>query len=269
MAIEKEKTVQILLDKIEFAYNGKPVLKDLNLTIQTGDFVGILGPNGAGKSTLLRLMSHVLKPCSGRLCLDGKPLSHYDPRILARQMAVLPAEIFFTYDFTVQEIVKMGRAPYLPFWSEGGQKDLTIVENAMKATGVWEFRSRNLHALSSGERQMVFLAQAMTQEPKILLLDEPTVHLDIRHQIEIFQILKDWNHSGNITVVIVSHDINIASQFCRRLILMKDGKIVSDGPPQEVITEKNIREVYKIQTKIFASPETGLPAIFFENSKES
>lgn len=254
----------IAIDSLKFSYNGKPTLDNVTLRIKEGEFAGIIGPNGAGKSTLIRMLSKMLEPASGSITLRGKPLGDISIRELAQDMAVLPAETFFAYDFTVREIVKMGRAPHLGFWSEGGALDDGIVERALEACGIAKLAERNIHSLSSGERQMVFLAQALAQEPKILLLDEPTVHLDIQHQIQVFRHLREWNEKRNMTVLVISHDLNVASQFCRRLILFHEGAIVTDGAPKEVLTEDNIQRVYGLRTKVIASPQTGLPAILFE-----
>ena len=156
------------------------------------------------------------------------------------------------------------RAPHLGFWSEGNERDLMVVEVALDAVGIRDLAPRSIHSLSSGERQMVLLAQAMAQEPEVLLLDEPTVHLDIRHQVRLFRLLKEWNETGNLTVLVISHDLNIAAQFCGRLVLMKDGRLEKDGKPREVITEENLKNVYGIQARVIANPATGSPAILFE-----
>ncbi len=264
MASQETAKNEIFLDQVGFAYDGKRVLDRLTAKIPSRDFAGIIGPNGAGKSTLLRLMCRIFKSDTGQVTLQGRSIDEYSQKDLAKILAVLPAETFISYDFTVEEIVRMGRSPHLNFWSEGGEKDEKIVETSIKAVGISHLSDRSIHSLSSGERQMVFLAQAMAQQPKILLLDEPTVHLDIRHQLQIFQILKDWNASDDLTIVVISHDINVASLYCKRLILMHEGKIKMEGTPKEVITEKNINEVYGISTKVVTDPETGIPSILFK-----
>ncbi len=264
MATQETAKNEILLDQVSFAYNGNGVLRDLTVKIASGDFVGIIGPNGAGKSTLLRIMCRILKSSTGQVTMHGRPIEAYSQKELAKFMAVLPAETFISYDFTVEEIVRMGRAPHLNFWSEGTTQDLQIVETSIKAAGISHLSKRSIHSLSSGERQMVFLAQAMAQQPKILLLDEPTVHLDIRHQLKIFQILRDWNAGDDLTIVVISHDINVASLYCKRIILMECGLIKQEGTPKEVITENNINEAYGINAKVVADPETGIPAILFK-----
>ncbi len=254
----------IKLVSVSFAYNGKKTLDDTNLHIAKGEFVGVMGPNGAGKSTMLRLMSKVLTPSQGQVWVDGNPLEEISVQDLARKMAVLPAETFLAYDFTVEEVVRMGRAPHLGFFSDGGPRDADIVEEALTAVGIENLRGRNIHSLSSGERQRVFLAQALAQEPQIFLLDEPTVHLDIQHQLQTFRILKEWNQKRGMTIVVISHDLNIAGQFCSRLVMLHEGAVVVDGPPKEVLTEQHIRRVYEIHAQVMAHPKTGLPAILFE-----
>lgn len=254
----------IRLESVSFSYNGKPTLSNLSLDIKTGEFVGVIGPNGAGKSTLLRLMSKLLKPGSGRIWIGGKPLDQISIQALAREMAVLPAETFLAYDFTVEEVVRMGRAPHLGFFAEGSAGDDAIVDDALGAVDLSHLRRRNIHSLSSGERQRVFLAQALAQEPKIFLLDEPTVHLDVQHQLQTFRILREWNRKRGMTIVVISHDLNTAGQFCSRLILLNCGTVIVDGTPKEVLTEDHIRRVYEINAKVMAHPKTGSPAILFE-----
>lgn len=246
---------------VEFSYNGKKTLQSVSLRVEAGDFIGVIGPNGSGKSTLLRLMSKILTPQKGEVLLFGKRLENYGVTELAKTMAVLPAETHFAYDFSVLDIVKMGRAPHLGFWSEAGPADLGIVRAALEAVSIPHLEARNIHALSSGERQMVFLAQALAQEPRILLLDEPTVHLDIRHQLDIFRLLKEWNEKRNLTTVVISHDLNVASQFCKKLVLLSQGEIAVQGTPKEVITEDHIRKVYGIDARIMAHPATGSPTV--------
>lgn len=252
------------LKSVCFSYNGEKVLDSVSLDVNAREFLGIIGPNGAGKSTLLRIMSNILHPSEGEVFFDHRKIETMTVKEIARNIAVLPAETLFSYDFTVLEIVKMGRAPHLNFWSDGGEQDLKIVRGSLEAVGIQHLSQRNIHSLSSGEKQRVFLAQAMTQQPKVLLLDEPTVHLDIQHQIQILKLLKVWNQTGKLTVVLISHDLNLASQFCGRLVLFNHGSIVSDGTPKEVITEKNIQLVYGIKTKVIDSPSTGLPTVIFE-----
>ena len=250
-------------ESINFAYNGRTVLNNLSLEISEGEFLGILGPNGAGKSTLLRVLTHILRPISGRVTLRGRPLDQFPVKERARHLAVLPAEMVFAYDFTVREIVKMGRAPHLGLWSEGGPEDLKIVEDSLSTVGLSSLADRNIHALSSGERQLVFLAQALAQRPGILFLDEPTVHLDVSHQIRVFKLLREWNREKGLTVLVISHDLNVAAQFCRRLVLLHEGKVVTDGEPAAVITEENLRKVYGIEARVSAPPETQLPVILY------
>ena len=251
----------IRVDSADFSYNGKMILNSVSLKIEDEEFLGILGPNGAGKSTLLRLLCGVLKPNQGQVFLEEKPLESYSIKDVARAIAALPAETFYPYDFSVEEIVKMGRTPHLGFWTGADLRDLEIVSQSLEMVGIPHLKDRNINSLSSGERQMVFLAQAMAQEPRTLLLDEPTVHLDIHHQLQIFKLLKEWNQKRKLTVAVISHDLNIASQFCGKLLLMHERRVIVEGPPKEVITEQNLQQVYGIQTKIIDNPVTGLPTI--------
>jgi iron complex transport system ATP-binding protein len=248
---------------VAFGYGPCEVLDGVSLSIREGDFLGVIGPNGAGKSTLLKLLTRAASPDRGSVEFLGRNLSEYSVKEIARLMAVLPAEMHFSYDFTVREVVKMGRAPYLPFWSEGTEKDLEIVHRAIAASGIEALADRSVRTLSSGERQMAFLAQAMAQQPRILLLDEPTVHLDIRHQVEIFRILEQWNEGG-LTVAVILHDLNVAARFCKRLVLMRQGRILRDGPPKEVLTEENLTQLYGIPMKVLPGSGSGAPAVLFD-----
>lgn len=251
------------LKEVTFSYNGRKVIDSLSLKINAGEMVGLIGPNGAGKSTLLRLLSKILSPEKGAVYFQNRRMDHISTKELAREMAVLPSETFIAYDFSVLEIVKMGRAPHLSFWSEGDERDLSIVQSALQAVGIEHLAERNIHSLSSGERQMAFLAQALAQEPRAILLDEPTVHLDLPHQLAIFSLLKKWNQEKELTIVLVSHDLNLASQFCGRIVLLHGGKIIKDGVPEEVVTKENLKEVYGVELTVMANPHSGLPTLFF------
>jgi len=259
----------ILLEDLEFQYNGQKILRNLNLRIRDGEFVGIIGPNGAGKSTLLKIMDGILRPSAGQCWLQGKHLSAIPRKSLARMIGYVPQEFSIAFDFTVQEVVSMGRFPYLSAFGREGLQDYRVIESAMKATEVWELRQRKFNTLSGGEKQRVILASALAQEPRILLLDEPTSALDIKHQVHFLEILSELQQTENMTVVIATHDINLASQFCQRLIILKNGKIVAQGAPEDVITKDLILKVYELEVEIVPHPISGLPLLMVNKNNTS
>jgi iron complex transport system ATP-binding protein len=235
---------------ISYSFNGVSILKEVSFDIGRGDFFAIAGPNGAGKSTLLKILSGILKLQLGELSVFDKPLETYKCSDIAKVIAVLPAEIYIPYDFTVKEIVLMGRSPHITWWKDYSKKDEFIAEKILSELKLEKFACRNLNSLSSGERQKVFIAQALCQEPKILLLDEPTSHLDIKHQIEIFSLLNGLCRSRGITITVVSHDINLLSRYSSKLLMLKGGTLKAFGTPDEVITRENIMAVYGADSSI-------------------
>lgn len=236
----------INVSNLSFRYNEKKILNELNLEIRSGEFVSICGPNGAGKSTLLRLISKILQPSSGTIQIAGREIESWTIKELSKKLAVLPAETITTYDFTVREIVAMGRTPHLDFWTEENAEDENIIEESLLSVGIQELADRRITNLSSGERQLVYLAQALAQRTELLFLDEPTAHLDLQHQIKILDILKDWNQRKKTTILLVSHDIRWASCYAQRLLFLKDGKVCIDGTPEKVYTKQTIKTVYGV-----------------------
>lgn len=235
--------------QLRFGYSDNLILHGIDLTIPKGDFVGIIGPNGSGKSTLLGLMSGVLVPTGGAIYVKGKAIPDTLPRELAKHMAVVPQSTELAYDFTAYEIVAMGRYPHQGRWSQESQKDRDVIRLAMEETGVWELRNQMVTHMSGGERQRVVIARALAQEPELILLDEPTSNLDINYQIEIFDLLREFNRQGK-TIVVVSHDLNLASLYCERLLLVSGGRVFAFGTPDEVLTVKHIRDVYNTEVVI-------------------
>ncbi|MFC1906075.1 ABC transporter ATP-binding protein, partial [Chloroflexota bacterium] len=212
------------------------VLKDVDLKIESGQMVGVVGPNGSGKTTFLRLASGVLRPTKGKMILDGVDLKDLSRNKIAQRVAMVPQYFYMPFSFTVAEVVMMGRTPFIKLL--GGEKDhdRDAVYHSMTSTGVSEFESRIFNDLSGGERQRAILALAMAQEPKLLLLDEPTAHLDINHQIELLQLVRKLNQEEGITIAAVMHDLNLASLYFDRLVILRNGSVYADGSPQEVLT---------------------------------
>ncbi|MFC1718009.1 heme ABC transporter ATP-binding protein [Candidatus Poribacteria bacterium] len=246
---------------IKYRYSRDWVLDGLSLTIEEGEIAGIIGPNGSGKTTVLKLLSKVLKQESGSVRLMGRDIASMKQKEIAKIIAVVPQGTSIAFPFTVREIVLMGRSPHLGLLQMERESDVKIADNAMALTDTFEFADRSIDELSGGERQRVIVARALAQEPEIMLLDEPTSFLDINHQIEIFDLIKRLNGERGLTVVIVSHDLNMAAEYCDRLILLKNGSVYKDGSPREVITEAYIREVYEANVVVSDNAITGAPHI--------
>lgn len=242
-------------------YNQAPIIHAVDLSVAHGEFVGVVGPNGCGKSTLVRALSRVLPPLSGRVLLDGTDIYQLPARRLARRLAVVTQESPLAFYFTVREVVLMGRAPHLPRFALEGPRDLAIAYAAMERTHTLAFADRPITALSGGERQRCLIARALTQEPDLLLLDEPTAHLDVNHQIEVLDLARTLTAEQALATIIVLHDLNLASQYCDRLALMARGRVIAAGPPAAVITEANLRHAYGTELHVRAHPATGRPYV--------
>jgi iron complex transport system ATP-binding protein len=231
---------------VTFAYNHRDVISNINLTVGGGEFVGLLGPNGSGKSTLLKLLHGYLHPKSGEARLQGVDLRGLTPRQVAQTVGVVSQETPETFGFTVAEQVLMGRHPFLgPFEFETAD-DWAVAQEAMRLTDTTPFARRSLHEISGGERQRVLIASALAQTPQILLLDEPTAMLDIKYQAQIIRLLRRLNRERGTTIVIALHDVNLAAMSCRRLVILKSGRVVHDGPPQTVLNGENLARVYDV-----------------------
>ncbi|HPC74208.1 MAG TPA: ABC transporter ATP-binding protein [Syntrophales bacterium] len=248
-------------EKVGFQYNGRWVLRDISFEVGEGEFVGIIGPNGSGKTTLLKILDGILTPREGRVMLRDQDIARLNRETLAKVIGVVPQDYSMFFPFSVEEIVLMGRTPHLGLLRFEGRKDFAIARRAMELTETTEFRRRGMGELSGGERQRVLIARAVTQEPQILLLDEPTTYLDIKHQVALFQLMKTLHEQGNLTVIVVTQDINLAAQYCHRILLIKNGRSFSMGTPAEVVTEENIRQVYETHVLIDPHPRTGLPRV--------
>ncbi|RMF62169.1 MAG: ABC transporter ATP-binding protein [Calditrichaeota bacterium] len=253
----------IKLRDLCFDFPTQPLLKKINLHIPRHSFLAIIGPNGSGKSTLLKLIMGILHPQSGEIFLNQKPLREFSRKRLAQLAGYVPQHFETIFHFTAWEIVSMGRHPYQSPFSSARVEDAHIVENAMKATEVWHLRHRVINHLSGGELQRVVLASALAQNPQILLLDEPTTALDLKHQFHFYNILETLRKENNLTIVTVTHDINLASYFCEQMVVLKDGAIVAEGTPEQLITQELIREVFEVEVEIYQHPRNGKPLVFF------
>ena len=259
----------IKLEQIGFRYNKHWVLKNVSFEVHKGEFVGIIGPNGSGKTTMLKIIDGVLTPQEGKIWIDGSPGNKLKRETLAKIIAVVSQDSVMIFPFTVQEMVLMGRSPHLGKWRFEGETDFMIAHRAMEMTDTTALAERSMNALSGGERQRVMIARALAQEPQIMLLDEPTAFLDIKHQIDFFDLIKKFNEDQGLTVIAVTHDINLASLYCTRIILLQNGHIHCVGSPEEVIVESNIREVYETNVTVDRNPVTGQPRVTLLSSHPS
>ena len=239
------------LEGVTSGYNrAEPVVRGVDLEIGAGDFLGLVGPNGCGKSTLLRTITRLLPLHSGFIYLNGKSLEGLSHKEIAQLVGVVPQETSSLFGFSVQNVVGMGRNPYLKWFQGTDSQDQRIIKEALEQTGISHLSQRNVMELSGGERQRVVIARALAQKPKILLLDEATNHLDINHQVEVFDLLYRLSQEGNLALLCVTHDLNFAAEYCNGMILMKDGQIHARGTPEQVLTRGIISEVYGIEVNI-------------------
>ena len=251
----------IEIQNLSFVYDTEFVVSGVSLSISFGEFVGIIGPNGAGKSTLLKLIDRILLPKSGEINLQNKPLADYTQKQLAKIIGFVPQNFTTSFSYSAQDIALMGRYPHLSAFFSESADDMRVVENSLKSTDVWQLRKRQFSELSGGEKQRVVLASALAQEPQILLLDEPTSSLDIKYQYQFYSILQELQKSRELTIVVVTHDINLAARYCQRLIILKNGKVIDDGIPQKVITKKQMESVYEVEVEILSHPKDGKPLL--------
>ncbi len=233
-------------------------MEDVELRVNPGEAVGILGPNGAGKTTLLRAISKALKPKLGVVLLDGRDIYSMSEKELAREMAVVPQTPSAIPNFTVLEIVLMGRNPFLRRLELEDKRDLAIAREAMELTGTWTLAERSFTELSGGERQKVTIARALAQEPRVLLLDEPTLHLDVSSQIDIMDLVRKLCDQKRLAVLSVFHDFNLAARYCDKIILMNSGRVLSAGRPQDTLTTENLSKTFGVQVSVRRHPVTGL-----------
>ncbi len=249
--------VTLTIDGIDCSYGSVDVLKDVDFAVESGQFLGILGPNGSGKTTLLKSISRVLKPQKGTILIGDENVYKMKTVDVAKQMAVVPQSTPVSFDFTALEVVLMGRNPHMARFKMEGKKDLDIAKNSMQLTRTWEFADRPVTELSGGESQRVIIARALTQEPQILLLDEPTTHLDISNQLEIMDLIKRLCETKKLLIVAVFHDFNLAARYCDSIILLNDGKIVAAGKMNETLTSENVKKVFNVDTIVKKHPITG------------
>ncbi len=251
----------IRLDNVSLGYNGCPVLHDIDIGVQKGEVVGIIGPNASGKSTLIKAISGLLKPSSGDITIDGRNSRSIKGEDMAKIIAVVPQNPSLPSAFSAFELTLMGRTPHLGLLQYESPKDFAIVWKAMEQTSTQHLAERKLGELSGGERQRLVISKALVQEPEVILLDEPTAHLDLNYQIEILNLITNLSAKENITLILALHDLNLAAQYCERLFLLSSGMVFAAGCPEDVITPENIKQVYGIDVLVSRHPLNGLPLL--------
>lgn len=253
----------IRVEQLTCGYGRKFILRDIGLEIASGEFVSIIGPNGSGKTTLLRAMTGILPVVQGRILLNGEDISGFSYRERATRMAVVNQKVEVG-SLSVEDYVLLGRTPYRsPFQFFESQEDWEIAAENIRLTGMWENREMPMNQLSGGEQQLAAVARALTQQTGIVLLDEPTAHLDIAHQMKILGLVRQLNREKHLTVILVVHDLNLASEFSDRLILLNEGRVHTTGAPKAVLTAENIEQVYHARVEIHPSPVSGHPFLYW------
>ena len=253
----------IKIRNLTVGYFRKEVIENLSVDFEQGEFIALLGPNGAGKSTLLKSIIGFLIPEKGEVLIKNKSVSNWNKNELARNISFIPQDFKLQFDYLVEDLVLMGRFPYLGYWQSYAQKDKEITQNVLKQLDLFKLRKKQFSQLSGGERKRVTIARALAQETDILLMDEAFANLDINHQLEIMQLLSEINLKQKKLIILVSHNINLASEYCQRILMMKHGKLIADGNPEEIITTENLKKLYKTNLKIIPNPLTGKPNLIY------
>lgn len=247
--------VAITVNNLKFSYQSTQILHDLTFAIRSGELICLVGPNGSGKTTLIRCIDRILRP-TGSILLDDRDIRDMGQREIAEKIGYVPQTGSKIAAATVFDVVMMGRTPHMGWRSQ--EHDLSHVEEAIRLLGIEDLVDREYNELSGGQQQRVLIARAVAQDPKLLLLDEPTNSLDIHHQLEALSIIRHLSHTTGITVIMAVHDLTIAARYADRLMMLKGGKIVGAGTPEELITEERIREVYHVESRIFHDPDVGI-----------
>jgi iron complex transport system ATP-binding protein len=253
--------VELEMQKVTLVYDHHPVMEDITLKVSPGEMVGLIGPNGSGKSTIIKALSHIIRPKSGRITIGGRDIAKIPRRELACMVGVVPQLPLLPSTFTAAEIVLMGRNPHLGLFESEGRRDWSMVRQAMIETGTETLADRYVNELSGGEIQCLLIARVLVQETSAILLDEPTANLDIGRQAEILDLMRGLCTESKLAVLAAIHDLNLASQYCDRLLLINERRIHAEGKPAEVVTDKNIKEVYGAENCVYTHPINGLPTV--------
>ncbi|WP_373636797.1 ABC transporter ATP-binding protein [Yoonia sp. BS5-3] len=254
-------SARLTTENLSLRYDKTPVLTDVSAAIPDGKVTSIIGSNACGKSTLLKCLSRLLSPSAGAALLDGKAIHKQDTKSVARQVALLPQSTTSPQGMTVADLVRNGRTPHQNPLQQWSTKDQEIVSRSIAQVGLTDLADHQLSTLSGGQRQRAWIALALAQDTNILLLDEPTTYLDLVNQIEILKLIRNLQQTSQLTVVMVLHDINLATRFSDNLIALKDGDILFSGAPSELVTEENMEKVYGLASSIISDPHTGLPHV--------
>ncbi len=244
---------------LEAGYGKSPILRDIGLDLAPGEFVAVVGPNGSGKSTLMKSLVGFLPPISGDVLYNGKTLLELGRRKAARHVALVPQTTVFHFPYRVYDYVLLGRHPYRGLFSYTTEEDEKIVEEAMRRTEVWTLRRRAVTELSGGERQRVVLAAAFAQQTRVLLLDEPTNSLDLRHQLQVYELLSEMKRSNGLAVLAVTHDLNLASLHADRIVLIAEGRIVDDGPPERIVSAELMKRYFGVESTVLMDKQSNRP----------
>ena len=243
--------MNIKVDDLKITLEKNNILKDINIEVDNKEVVGIIGPNGSGKSTLLKCIYRVLKPNDGAILLDNIDIKDMSVKESSKRLAVLSQHNNYNFDFTVKDIVLMGRSPHKKFMERDNKNDYDIANEALKKVDMFEFKDRSFQSLSGGEQQRVILARALAQQPQCLILDEPTNHLDIKYQLQLMRIVKGLG----IEVIAAIHDLNIAAMYCDKIYVLKDGEVIKYGKPKDILTQELIKDVYEVDSEVIVKEE--------------
>lgn len=253
----------IYIKNLKTGYRNKTVIKGISLSFQSGDFCALIGPNGAGKSTLLKSILGYLPKNQGDIILQNRSIGSYAREEIARNISLIPQSFNLQFDLSVYEIVLMGRFPYLQYMQSYKEKDHQIVSKVLEQLELIDLQNEMFNQLSGGEQQRVIIARSLVQDTPIILMDEAFSHLDINHQIETMHLLSEINREQNKTIILVSHNLNLVAEYCRRVIMLKDGKLVADGTPKDVIVPKYLNELYDMKLQVIQNPITDNPNVIF------
>jgi len=263
-APQKRPTHALRAENVTLNYGGRDIVANLSVEIPDGKVTVIVGANACGKSTLLRGLSRLLRPASGRVMLDGRDIHSVPSKEIARVVGILPQSPIAPEGITVRDLVARGRYPHQGWFQQWSAADEAAVEHALEATDTAQLASRRIEELSGGQRQRVWIAMALSQDPDILLLDEPTTFLDVRHQLDALDVLARLNRERRTTVVMVLHELNLAARYADHMVLMAGGRIIAEGEPSEVVTAERMREAFGLESRIIADPVSGSPMVIPE-----